>query len=206
MASPSIFSEQEFFKTSGPAGQYSDEHAAAVQRYKDEVESAERLRRAQEQDRYFSLGARPPVFLSEFAPPTAAQVGSQRPQYLKSGQDWYRMNAGQPELVVDAPEPNRTPARVIPRGKEGGVQVPEGFTLVPYGTEGYTIERKPTSNQWDFLGQAGGGEPSIAVDQAFQIPATKAPRKAIGGYKIGSRYRGLQYIGGDPLDETSWQK
>lgn len=48
---------------------------------------------------------------------------------------------------------------------------------------------------------AGGTKPSTAVDK------TKTERKAEGGYKIGLVYKGgLKYLGGDPKDESSWEK
>lgn len=36
--------------------------------------------------------------------------------------------------------------------------------------------------------------------------AAAAPREAQGGYKIGKRYSGITYIGGDPNKESSWRK
>lgn len=44
----------------------------------------------------------------------------------------------------------------------------------------------------------------------LQTPAAPAKpaagAKALGGYKIGTKYAGLTYLGGDPKDQASWQK
>lgn len=48
--------------------------------------------------------------------------------------------------------------------------------------------------------QGKTGKESTAVD-------SKNERKAMGGYKIGLVYKGgLKYLGGDPNDESSWEK
>lgn len=51
--------------------------------------------------------------------------------------------------------------------------------------------------------------PAVAQAQA-QLPdfgvVKPKQKQAIGGYKIGSKYAGLTYLGGDPKDENNWQK
>jgi hypothetical protein len=52
------------------------------------------------------------------------------------------------------------------------------------------------------LDAKSGGKASTAVDTKKD-----EARKAVGGYKIGIVYRGgLKYLGGDPNDESSWEK
>lgn len=39
------------------------------------------------------------------------------------------------------------------------------------------------------------------------LPTPSGPRQAVGKYKIGGIYKGgLKYLGGEPSDESSWQK
>jgi hypothetical protein len=37
-------------------------------------------------------------------------------------------------------------------------------------------------------------------------PQAPAPAKAMGGYKIGTSYGGMKYLGGDPNVEKNWRK
>jgi hypothetical protein len=48
-------------------------------------------------------------------------------------------------------------------------------------------------------GSASGSAPAAA-------PAKAKDRKAMGGYKIGTTYGGLKYLGGDIKDQSNWEK
>jgi len=132
---------------SGPAGEYSDAYQNIVRQYRDDVASGTALRNFQQDQQYAESGLTPPSLL-------AARTGLRPPahsQYLKSGQDWYQIGAnGKPQLVVDAPEIAR-PSRIIPQNELAGVPVPEGYQPVPYGTSGYTMERKPRATMEETL-------------------------------------------------------
>ena len=48
--------------------------------------------------------------------------------------------------------------------------------------------------------------PSPVANPGLTIPPSVASREAVGGYKIGSVYKGLKYLGGDPKNESSWER
>jgi hypothetical protein len=62
----------------------------------------------------------------------------------------------------------------------------------------------------------GGGAMVPLPDAAAglsQSPASKDPllqdntlKPAVGGYKVGKKYKGMTYLGGDPNDENNWQR
>lgn len=122
----------------------------------------------------------------------------------------------------------------IPNSPEGLVQVAPN-RWVKYATIPQTITNAPpaipqTDAEGNVIGnivQLPGEKPqyhantSTGTDlaslikkrqQELQKPADKkdtkpAPRKEVGGYKIGVVYKGgLRYLGGDPNDESSWEK
>lgn len=68
--------------------------------YQDELDSAERLRRQQEQQEYFDRGVRPPSFLSEFSPPSIASIQANRPRFMNVGGDLYDVSSGHPSLAA----------------------------------------------------------------------------------------------------------
>jgi hypothetical protein len=46
---------------------------------------------------------------------------------------------------------------------------------------------------------------SEAVQQVKGVKGVPV-KPAMGGYKVGATYRGMKYLGGDPNDESNWQK
>jgi hypothetical protein len=48
--------------------------------------------------------------------------------------------------------------------------------------------------------------PAAGTNAPAKGGAADPGRKAMGGYKIGTKYAGLTYLGGDPKDAASWQK
>jgi len=44
------------------------------------------------------------------------------------------------------------------------------------------------------------------LNRGIREPEGQTARTAQGGYKIGSTYQGMKYLGGNPTDESSWSK
>ena len=93
---------------SGPAGEYSDNYKAIVDQYRDEVDSAQRLRRFQEDERAVNTGLVPPSVLEA----NVAMRGQRSAPALrvpnniyKSGDDIVRIDpaTGQPSVVYRHP-------------------------------------------------------------------------------------------------------
>jgi hypothetical protein len=92
-------------------------------------------------------------------------------------------------------------ARLAPydTGPKGAPTIPAGLIL------------DPTTGQYRNVSPAPGGAPSWVPPTAPPAaPISAAPSlgaQAMGGYKIGTRYKGgLIYLGGDPNDPNSWQQ
>lgn len=68
------------------------------------------------------------------------------------------------------------------------------------------------ANLFDSMEDENVGQPETWEKQRklYGLPArgsaTASGRKAAGGYKIGTVYAGLKYLGGDPKQEASWAK
>jgi hypothetical protein len=70
-----------------------------------------------------------------------------------------------------------------------------------------TTRKVPISAPGSVQPPATAGTGTIPPVVAPPNTLTTGPRQAMGGYKIGTTYRGgLKYIGGDPKLESSWEK
>lgn len=176
-----------------------DHLAPARRQYAMEVESADRLRRQQEAERYLAAGVKPPEFLSEFSPALLKQQVPVKPEFLKSGEDWYQIGqTGVPELLIRGkPLDKFAPPTTIESAKRLYGEPPEGFVYA-LGPSGITMERKPARGIEEIFGQLAG--------RGTQTSQPKSDRTEQGGYKLGRIYGGLKYIGGNPLVESSWEK
>lgn len=162
---------------------------AQQRQYENEVASADMLRQQQREQAFLAAGLQPPQ-VKPVVPP--------KPEFLKSGEDWYQIGqSGIPELLIrgkaiDRFAPPRTQAEA-----EGAGKLPEGFVWA-LGPSGWTMERKPSRGIEEIFGELAGrgGQPSPAPSD----------RTEQGGYKLGRVYGGLKYIGGNPLLESSWEK
>lgn len=160
--------------TAGPAGEYSDAYKAIVEQYRNDVDSASRLRNFQEDERAMAAGTPPPSLV-------AMRTGLQQPRmaqphYLKSGQDWYQVGAnGQPQLVVDAPDVVRNNG-IIPEAQLPNVPIPEGYDAVPYGVGGFKImpQRQKTVLE-QAMALTGGGTNAPALPAMNPQPALAPP-------------------------------
>lgn len=113
-------------------------------------------------------------------------------------------------------------------------EVPEGFVAVRTERGGWRVQPKPSAGQvTDKLRYAELMKDRRALEKAYSDPLTEdkaavlrklqanqvevdklqsaapaAPtaKTAQGGYKIGTRYNGLKYLGGDPNQEQNWER
>lgn len=211
----------------GPAGEYSDRYKAIVDQYRNEVDSAQQLRNQQMLDR---LGV---PALSAYRSPYGYNARPIAPHLFKSRNDVVRIDplTGQTELVYRSPEPTPRVSTAVPRpytsperlaiieaakkAKESALaayyKANRDFITDPKN-EG-AIEGRRTAlrdllkanQEFDAITNPGA---TAAVVAATPSSNQKAPRVAVGGYKIGARYKGgLIYLGGDPYDlANSWKK
>lgn len=160
----------------------SAEKIRADRQYQDELDSAERLRREQERDQYFDRGLRPPAFTSEFSPPTAGELRMQRPQFLKSGNDWYQVDPGNvPRMVVNGPEAFRRPDPILDEAKTKDINLPEGYVWA-YGPSGWVQRPAARKSDLEILmegGSAPAGATAPAASPSEVIRTTRDNRKAV---------------------------
>lgn len=90
---------------SGPAGEYSDAYKNIVQKYRDEVDSAQQLRTFQQDQQYADAGLRPPSQVQARLAPALIH---------KSGNDIVRIDplSGQANLIYRAPSASLRPAAI----------------------------------------------------------------------------------------------
>lgn len=128
---------------------------------------------------------------------TMAIPNSLNEQLVQVGPNRWEKSATIPQTVTNAPT-------VIPvpdtEGNNLGnvIQIPGQKPIFDKTTK--SGESELDTFLKNRLGKAPDKKVSTAVD-------SKETRKAQGGYKIGLVYKGgLKYLGGDPNDESSWEK
>jgi len=136
----------------------------------------------------------------EFKPgATMAVPNGLNEQLVQVGPNHWVKSATIPKTTTNAPEPIEVTGKdgavigywVIPPA--GGAPHWQAKTGTDNGLQGAIDKRKQEL--------AGGTKASTAVDK------TATTKKAEGGYKIDTIYKGgLRYLGGDPNDESSWEK
>jgi hypothetical protein len=95
-------------------------------------------------------------------------------------------------------------------------QPPAAASLTPPTAGTGTSALPPSVAPQGYASPPGGGAMVPLPDAAAglsQSPASKDPllqdntlKPAVGGYKVGKKYKGMTYLGGDPNDENNWQR
>jgi hypothetical protein len=180
----------------------SAEKIRADRQYQDELDSAERLRREQERDQYFDRGLRPPAFTSEFSPPTSGELRMQRPQFLKSGNDWYQVDPGNvPRMVVNGPEGFQRPAPIVDIDSTKDIPLPEGFVWA-WTPSGYVQRAAPRKSDYELMmggdsPPAGAAAPAAASSGSIRSFNSEADARR-AGVRPGERIRiigqGIGYL------------
>lgn len=112
--------------------------AGASQKYRDEVEMADRFWRQQEIDQMLGSGARVPANLTAQPKP----IAQPRLQFMKSGNDIFQLDpiTGAAKIAVDTEE---KPSPLIPNELAKDVELGPNFELKPVGTTHQIVVRKP---------------------------------------------------------------
>jgi hypothetical protein len=159
----------------------------------DQVESAEKLRRMQEIDRFLAAGLNPPRSNADLDK-------NIKPQLLKSGDDIWAIDpfTGESKMVVSGPKKEPPTVRAYSQqdinDNKDAIEKSKGVVRPHPTIPGYFEIDYPKQ---DPIQQLLDGVKSKAT------PNGKPPQ---GGYVIGKSYRGMIYLGGDPEEESSWSK
>lgn len=196
----------------GPAGEYSDRYKAIVDNYRNEVESAQLFRQMQ--------AGIPPIAGLQ------SRLQAPRPQVFKSGNDLVKFDPATGEVgrVYTAPPiPQRVTTPPVERPYTsperlaliGSAKTAREFALKNYAKANAAFIKDPTDTAaiegrrvaLRDLAKAEADFKSVVSPQQPAAPVAEAKREAVGGYKIGTRYKGgLIYLGGDPKSQDSWKK
>jgi len=173
--------------------QYAEEQARRA-RYQDELDSAERLRMLQAEQRYLDAGLRPPSFVSEFAPPSSASINALRPRFQNVRGDLYDVTSGVPKLVVDTPDDPKTRQPIFSIAERDQIPLPENYVWA-WGPSGWVqqparrisfdeavAERIRAQNPQLIPSSAPSGIRSFATEEeAEKAGLKKGERVVIGG-------------------------
>lgn len=108
----------------------------------------------------------------------------------------------------------------VSRLKDVLQSLPSGWSESPYNKAALATIPK---GEWDSSGETNKlpdylqlNQPTIIPDRlnvaspvgtnGFVRNNSPASKESVGGYQIGKKYSGLTYLGGDPNDESNWQK
>jgi hypothetical protein len=161
-----------------------------------------------------------------YVPPVDADPRKEADVTPASNGSWNPFNwgAGAHPAITNSPAILPTPkipghyerVRVSPDEDSTSGNTPAAASLTPPTAGTGTSALPPSVAPQGYASPPGGGAMVPLPDAAAglsQSPASKDPllqdntlKPAVGGYKVGKKYKGMTYLGGDPNDENNWQR